>query len=241
MFESRLLISQPVYFGTFCLAMMGWILALVGALIVASLASYRTWFFLALSLAAIVGTALIIMSRAVNYYRSVLLAVYSVLLPCLFLAIDEYIYRSEVGRQICGAGLIFVSIVFFIWIMIFGSGEGSYVSTQVRHWGGDVELHHQLPDHTSMAKTFGTGGSHTMSVANSQVIRIPSMPLIPTANYAYKARAKYMYEANPDDPNELTFEKDEILEIVDIKGKWWQAKKADGSVGIVPSNYLEIM
>ena len=37
--------------------------------------------------------------------------------------------------------------------------------------------------------------------------------------------------ANPDDPNEISFTKGESLEIIDKQGKWWQAKKTDGSVG----------
>lgn len=45
-------------------------------------------------------------------------------------------------------------------------------------------------------------------------------------------------QANPDDPNELSFAKGESLEIVDRNGNWWQAKKSDGSVGIIPSNYV---
>jgi len=34
-----------------------------------------------------------------------------------------------------------------------------------------------------------------------------------------------------DDPNEISFAKGENLEIIDKQGKWWQAKKSDGTVG----------
>ncbi|KAJ1656273.1 Transmembrane osmosensor [Dispira simplex] len=241
MYESRLLFNQPVYLGIFTMALGGWVTAFVGALLESGTVSYRTWLFIAMAFAVIAATALAIMSRALNYYRVALISFYSVMFACLVFSIDEHIYRQETGRQVCGAGFIFVAFSLAVLIIVFGSSDGSYVATQVQHWGGDVGMHHHLPDHSMVAKTLATSGSHTMSVANSQVIRIPSMPLIPATTYAYKARAKYMYEANPDDPNELSFEKDEILEIFEIKGKWWQARKQDDSVGIVPSNYLEII
>jgi len=63
----------------------------------------------------------------------------------------------------------------------------------------------------------------------------------PDTVYPYRARALYAYTASPDDPNEISFSKGEIMEIIDKNGKWWQARKEDGTLGIAPSNYLQII
>jgi len=57
----------------------------------------------------------------------------------------------------------------------------------------------------------------------------------------YKAQALYSYTANADDPRELSFLQGEILDIGDKRSDWWPARSANGSVGIAPSNYLQLL
>ena len=56
-----------------------------------------------------------------------------------------------------------------------------------------------------------------------------------------RAEALYTYNASEDDPTEISFSKGDVLEIVDSSGKWWQARRANGELGIVPSNYLQML
>ena len=73
---------------------------------------------------------------------------------------------------------------------------------------------------------------------------VGGLPTSSGGDYPYRARALYNYDANKEDPNEMSFSKGDIIEIADNKGKWWQGrlKKTDGTVvtGIAPSNYLQL-
>lgn len=56
-----------------------------------------------------------------------------------------------------------------------------------------------------------------------------------------RAKALYAYSASPDDPNEVSFMKGEMLDVVDATGKWFQVRTPAGVTGIAPSNYLVLL
>ncbi|KAJ3414856.1 Transmembrane osmosensor [Chytridiales sp. JEL 0842] len=98
---------------------------------------------------------------------------------------------------------------------------------------------------------------HVVPTPQQQTFNAPPAPMAaappaaapaPAAEAAapvVKAKALYTYDASPKDPNEISFTKGDILDVLDSKGRWWHVRRvaSDGttSVGIAPSNYLQLV
>lgn len=50
--------------------------------------------------------------------------------------------------------------------------------------------------------------------------------------YIADFRAMYAYQADPADPNEVSFNKGDMLEVLDNTGKWFQVKTQAGQTGV---------
>ncbi|KAH9172528.1 hypothetical protein EDB89DRAFT_889066 [Lactarius sanguifluus] len=61
--------------------------------------------------------------------------------------------------------------------------------------------------------------------------RIAGRPVSLVSAYSIKAKALSTYTATPDVPIGISFAKDEVLDIIDMRGNWWQAQKEDNTRG----------
>ncbi|KAG8810767.1 Cytoplasmic protein nck2 [Serendipita sp. 399] len=52
-------------------------------------------------------------------------------------------------------------------------------------------------------------------------------------------KALWDYKASDENPYEISFQKGEQLEVLDSSNKWWHVRKAAGTTGEAPSNYLQ--
>ena len=53
-----------------------------------------------------------------------------------------------------------------------------------------------------------------------------------------------LYSFNSGNPEELAFQKGDLMDIIDQPQDdpdWWEARKADGTTGLVPRNYVEVV
>jgi len=226
-------LSNPVFLGSLGLGYVGFVVAFAGS--IASEAAAFTWFVNVYNLVLLSFGLVLMLTNNVRNYRQSFLAFLAANLVLTAEQTNIWINLEVSKAQAVGAGHIFLVIVTFVWIIIFGSEANSQVNSMVGGMTMKGVQHNGI-----VPATIAAGPPIAMANTNADS-HLSQVVVSPNAQYAYKAKALYDYTANEEDPNEISFSKNDILDIVDNKGKWWQARKADGTIGIAPSNYLLII
>ncbi|KAL1922003.1 uncharacterized protein VTP21DRAFT_10645 [Calcarisporiella thermophila] len=248
--------------GTLALDTAGWVILFSGAIAIRDFGIL--WWMAIYELVLLIGISYVFLTEQLWNYRVMIvgLLVYSitilsqlasVLLGVTLVSTPGGTVSPFAPAQAGAAGCILILIAQFSWIVYFGREGNSFSGQNVNGKTSRAQESEKIaapPRAVVMGANtdiVDAGGATTSSINSLGLTpgsrgRVrPLSTLQQNVEYNYKAKALYKYNANPEDPNEISFEKDEIMAIASTNGRWWQARKLDGTVGIVPSNYLRLI
>ncbi|CAO3610645.1 unnamed protein product [Cunninghamella echinulata] len=217
------------------------------------------WWIIIFELLLIGGIIFLILTDLFYQHRFVVLAFLAVsvsyITDQLGVFTSTYIHNDYFGAGAAGAviaGYIILVIIQIAWIFVFGSDPNTYLGEFAKHSHNSVQQQPSSNNHIATSSTSPQQHHQQQpiemttekiayennDVQPSPALSHPSAAASPVLEYKERVEALHDYQASPDDPNELSFTRGEVLEIVDRRGNWWQARKSDGTVGIIPSNYF---
>ena len=85
------------------------------------------------------------------------------------------------------------------------------------------------------------GGDHNAQPLKQRARQVSCQETISSRAHIPLNRAMYAYNASADDPNEVSFAKGDILEVLDNTGKWFQVRTTAGHTGVSPTQFSHIL
>ncbi|CAO3591638.1 unnamed protein product [Absidia cylindrospora] len=251
--DTTLVTKNTAIFSSTIIASIGWLILFIGAC--ASRFTGVVWWIIIYELILVLGLLYVLMSATFADYRLLMMACLAISITLLTQTIDNQLHVGLGSAKASAAGGILMILMQFFWVMVFGSTPESWChsavygppsSTNYNHGDGNVPL--SAPTNYSISNnesvhSHGAPMVHAVPYPAAQhqqqyQVYASSSPAMTTNDSGNNAIALHPYTANPDDPNEISFYKGEVLEILDRRGNWWQARKQDQTIGIVPSNYF---
>ncbi|RPB24353.1 hypothetical protein L211DRAFT_785259 [Terfezia boudieri ATCC MYA-4762] len=263
--------GDPFALATISVSMIAWLIATVGSVIAQTQSKINTfiWWTIAYQMCCLLAVTFVIGYSSHHRYSMAIVGYLAAGLVNTSLAADRLVASTFPAREAAAAGFILFAMVQIVWIGYFGqnmsppTGYDSYAMGKDKSSSGypygsnrpetSTSSHHTPQMYTSAQ----LGGNFETSVANRIAsgttppasTPTPGQSAAPAAEqevaqpteYPYRAQAMYNYEANPEDANEISFQKHEVLDVWDVSGRWWQARKTNGETGIAPSNYLVLL
>ncbi|KAI8049006.1 hypothetical protein BDF22DRAFT_746409 [Syncephalis plumigaleata] len=209
--------QAPFYLATIAVAFIGFFLALIGTAI--ARADAYAWLTVFYTLIQIIAVAYCVGSKVLPLYRLALLTCLAVNIMLAIQGANSYIYGYSSSTALIGAGFVFITLIELLWAIVIGSEDSAPPAAYPMH---------------AVSNTNGVPQAHT-------VVAMPA-PNVPGGVGAATSPAVSLPGTHtPTTAVTTKFAKDEVMDIADNKGKWWHARKADGSIGVVPSNYLELV
>ncbi|OBZ85935.1 High osmolarity signaling protein sho1 [Choanephora cucurbitarum] len=250
-------LTSPLIAITSALAAAAWLILFIGACVAAF--HGVAWWIIIFELVVVVGTIVLLGINKFGPYRNMAYLLMAISLVYLTWLCQYTLDRNaEGGARAAAAGSVILIIVQFIWALeLTAPGGGTRMSggswgaagngatnfgqrftNAVRPAGGAHHGHHGHHNKNYNKELPRYGVNDEESIGDGSSVGDFEQA---TALHSCKELTHFLCldQASAEDPNELSFSKNEVLDILDKRGNWWQARKQDGTTGIVPSNYFQ--